>query len=440
MVFFATESMLTRLLRVLEHRTGIGEVMPALDSVRTIAIALVFGFHAHAFSGTPSLPLGPQGPDLAHLLQSGFLGVDLFFVLSGFLLILPWARAFYLGRPFPSPMGYYRRRILRIAPAYYAHLLVLFLVLVPWVYGLSFLLSGEGAWHVLAHAFFLQFLFPGTATGLGINGALWTLTIEAQFYLILPFVAPYFLGRRAWLGLGAALGIAIAWKALTAWVLADMALAVMEKTHPLWYDPFSTLAYAYPLPMVQMFLDNQFPAQAFHFAIGMACGNLYASHRYGRSTMPWMEGYPGGLMGLLAGATLLWMAWTLDQLDMALGFWRHAWHPLFALACALFILSLAFPNPLSRLFSRPALRLPGIVSYSLYLWHVPIFFLVFHHLYPLDLDGPWAFIYMAALCGSLAMAIAFLSYLLIEKPFMARREVIKRPALENLPGRVPGTG
>ncbi len=435
-----SDSVLAKLLHRLEHRTGLGEIMPGLDGIRAVAITLVFGFHAHAFSGSPSLPLWPQGPDLAHLLGSGFLGVDLFFVLSGFLLLLPWAKAFYLKRPSPSPGRYYRRRILRILPAYYVHLLVLFLFLVPWVYSFAFLFSGEGLWNLFAHAFFLQFLFPSTATGMGINGALWTLTIEAQFYLMLPLVAPFFLGKRAWAGLAAALAIALAWKYLSQPFLADMLLAVAEKTHPAWYDPFSITVHDYPPPMMGMFLNNQFPSQAFHFAIGMAFANLYAWHHYAGRKLAWMEGLWGGLIGLAAVMALLGMAWNLYRMDITSGLWHYAWHILFATVCAMLIGSIAFNNPLSRLFSIPLMRIPGIISYSLYLWHVPVFFVVFHHLYPLSLEGTQAFLYMAGVCGFVAGFIAFISYIWIEKPFMERREGSKKPALAYAPKQACETG
>jgi len=58
----------------------------------------------------------------------GFAGVDLFFVLSGFLLSLPFAEASLNGRPAPSKKRYFARRLLRVFPAYYAQLLIILIV------------------------------------------------------------------------------------------------------------------------------------------------------------------------------------------------------------------------------------------------------------------------------------------------------------------------
>ena len=94
-----------------------------LDGLRALAILLVLWCHLTAFGALRGLNVGPP---LLHLLGDfGFAGVFLFFILSGFLLFLPYARALLAGAAWPSARAFYRKRARRILPAYYLTLLVL---------------------------------------------------------------------------------------------------------------------------------------------------------------------------------------------------------------------------------------------------------------------------------------------------------------------------
>ncbi len=168
--------------------------IPALDGVRGIAILLVLTYH---FSW--ALGFGTQFPDraLGRVLSVGWAGVDLFFVLSGFLItgILLNAR---------EGSGYFRtfyaRRVLRIFPLYYGFLFMMIVVLPE----LPFLRDNHGLQtlrhHQLIYWTYLYnvaiSLHPGVDLGPYANGHLWSLAIEEQFYLIWPFVV-LVLGRRA---------------------------------------------------------------------------------------------------------------------------------------------------------------------------------------------------------------------------------------------------
>jgi peptidoglycan/LPS O-acetylase OafA/YrhL len=253
------------LLGRLDHYTPSVYVLPGVDGIRALAVLLVFTFHAHAFAGGSDLSVFGV-INLTPWLDRGFLGAQLFFVVSGFLLTLPWARAYYYrGNPI-SIRRFLRRRLLRIVPAYYVHLAVLFLALVPVVHSYDFLLSPEGGWNVLAHLSFAQFFLPSTATGVGINGALWTLSIEAQFYLVLPLMAGLFLGRRMLIGLALALVVLMLWRYLASHQLLQFALRSFADSHATFYEPTTRTPEGFSPFLVQMFLLNQFPAQVFHFA------------------------------------------------------------------------------------------------------------------------------------------------------------------------------
>ena len=77
------------------------------------------------------------------------------------------------------------RRVFRIAPAYYANIAILFLFFAAH----TRVFSAQGVKQVAANLTFTQYLFPGTASSLNVNGALWTLTIEMMLYLFMPLMA-----------------------------------------------------------------------------------------------------------------------------------------------------------------------------------------------------------------------------------------------------------
>ena len=181
--------------------------IPELDGLRGIAILLVMLFHfgavsAHGNDETPARSVARKVFDRA--VGTGWCGVDLFFVLSGFLITGILEESKGGPRYFRT---FYARRTLRIFPLYYAILIVVFLVLPPrpirgfgplppessqlwfWLYGANFLrvLHGPEACGVLEH--------------------FWSLAVEEHFYLIWPLVV-LCLSRRAAMGASMALVVA----------------------------------------------------------------------------------------------------------------------------------------------------------------------------------------------------------------------------------------
>ena len=154
--------------------------VPALDGVRGIAIAMVLLHHC----GWPRV-FG----------EGGWIGVDLFFVLSGYLItgILADTRE-SVGRG----RSFYVRRALRIFPLYYAVLFALFVV-APIVHPISWAqyraLVPEQAWYwTYLSDWRMAFAHPPTVTLLG---HFWTLSIEEQFYWVWPVVIWSLTGRAA---------------------------------------------------------------------------------------------------------------------------------------------------------------------------------------------------------------------------------------------------
>jgi peptidoglycan/LPS O-acetylase OafA/YrhL len=160
--------------------------MPELDTLRGIAVSLVVLFHGFGFSyGLKGLSGIPR--TFVGLTMEGWVGVNLFFVLSGFLitgiLLDTKLRADYYGR-------FYFRRALRILPLYYA-VLVLLLLLVR-----TGLVSRHVSWAFLG----LSAVYLSNVTTLfGVPmqyGVLWSLAVEEHFYLLWPMAVRVLSRRR----------------------------------------------------------------------------------------------------------------------------------------------------------------------------------------------------------------------------------------------------
>jgi peptidoglycan/LPS O-acetylase OafA/YrhL len=154
--------------------------VPQLDALRGLAILLVI-FH-NASEKFPALHL--QG-----LFANGWMGVDLFFVLSGFLItgILVDTK---LSEGYLK--NFYARRCLRIWPLYYSVILFMFVVL-PLLSRSEGRIIFEKSSPWWAYPLFLQnFLIPPVSTAAaGALGVTWSLAIEEQFYLVWPWIVKF---------------------------------------------------------------------------------------------------------------------------------------------------------------------------------------------------------------------------------------------------------
>lgn len=171
-------------LTIGSHRLSIAALpmtqkIPQLDAVRGIAILLVLIHNTDAF---PSL-------HLEAISTYGWMGVDLFFVLSGFLITGILLEAKQSESYFKN---FYARRCLRIWPLYYSLLIFMFLI-VPHLHPSDARNIFERSSPWWAYPLFLQnFLVAVPAEAAGALGVTWSLAIEEQFYLIWPLVVRFF--------------------------------------------------------------------------------------------------------------------------------------------------------------------------------------------------------------------------------------------------------
>jgi peptidoglycan/LPS O-acetylase OafA/YrhL len=358
--------------------------VPVLDSFRGLAALGILLYHCWLLSGEPALGAGP----LRDVLSSSFLAVTLFFVISGFVLFLPVARR---GGSFGPVAPYARRRAARILPAYYA-VLVLCLLAYPLLSTAAMGTRVSGG-SLVAHALFVQQearLLPGYsgALGFGVDPVLWTLSLEAAFYVALPLVAGAF-WRWPW----QAVVLAVAVGAAGRLILSDGSLGRTDSV-----------------------LLSSFPLHAADFAAGMGAALLYVRRRPpGWLAVGVAAACAAGALAALAvaggaDASVVRDGIRGDALLMAL-------LPL-AFAAAVAGTALA-PARVRRPLELPPLRWVGTVSFGVFLVHYPLLLFARTTL-DFDHDGSrGAFVALTAFALPASLLLGWLSWVAIERP--ARR-------------------
>jgi peptidoglycan/LPS O-acetylase OafA/YrhL len=196
--------------------TTSGGFIAEIDGLRFVAIGTVVLFHlaVNLMIKSPAAYTPPAGNVLATIARQGFHGVELFFIISGFILAVPFASHHLKGAPAVSLRGYFLRRVTRLEPPYIACMTLFF---VAWV-----TLKGHSADELLPHLgaslLYLHNLVYGTESP--INNVAWSLEIEIQFYLLVPLLASVFVIRERWLRRSVVGGVAaicavLAWAFVT---------------------------------------------------------------------------------------------------------------------------------------------------------------------------------------------------------------------------------
>ncbi len=409
--------------------------VPALDGLRAMAVLGVMLYHG----GAP-------------VAGGGFLGVDVFFVLSGFLitslLLGEWARTvtIKLGQ-------FWARRARRLLPA----LLVMLVGVAVFVK----LFSGPGQfaglrldslstlfyvanWHFIAAG---GNYFAATAQPSPLQH-MWTLSIEEQFYIVWPPVVLLLLhwgrklrpSRRLWPVLGVAVGGALA-SALDMRLSFQGGASVMrlyESTDTRSQDILIGAALAIgmamwaqhrtPLPPAPSPVGSRGGVVRAHPAAGTAGDFSPPPHRrdlrrrrglgikpitaWELSPSRFRAGLQGaGWLAVAAGVVTVWRTTGPGAFLFEGGYF------LFALGVALVIFCVITTqgDPLARSLGNPVFRYLGRISYGTYLWHVPLFALLTAD--RLHLAGyPLLAVRMAV-----TLVVATGSYYLVEEPIRRRR-------------------
>jgi peptidoglycan/LPS O-acetylase OafA/YrhL len=194
--------------RGLSRETSSGRFIPEMDGLRFVAITMVVVYHLNGYltAKTTFYEQGPMAqPDwLCRSALAGVHGVDLFFVISGFILALPFAAHHLAGPPAVSLRKYYLRRLTRLEPPYFVTIFLL-LALGIWIHpgAVAAILPHLAASLVYLH----NLIYGGQSTVLGVA---WSLEIEVQFYLLVPVLTLMFAIRSPRLRRSLLIGLTLA--------------------------------------------------------------------------------------------------------------------------------------------------------------------------------------------------------------------------------------
>ena len=354
--------------------------LPYLDGLRAVSILLVLGFHG----------MGPVSTWISDTF-AGWSGVDVFFVISGFLITALLVQE-QTDTGTVSFKGFYIRRVLRIAPAYYVFLAVRFLSK-GWAYRYGFLIAA-----VYLTNWDLGLKWDLT-NGTGLDHT-WSLAVEEQYYLLWPLTF-YLVGRRIVPFVVGTISVVYVWR---------FALLLGGAS---WIR-----------------LTGGFDTRIDCIMTGCLAALLWARPQ----TRAQIQGaLGGGWMPLVLALALFCSAQTLGHpsegpFQRQLLFWMVRL-PLHQSLVGLFILALCnHPTGVaSRLLSRPVLVWIGRLSYSLYLWHGFVFWGINGYISPrvgrflpegAALDCAMEVVRLAA-----ALLVASTSFYLVERPFLRLKKL-----------------
>lgn len=376
---------------------------PALEGIRGIAVLAVVAYHVTRLVLTRAESNWDE--EIAWgwwWVATGRFGVDVFFVLAGFLVVASWdsarRRTASLGA---AARDFGARRAWRVLPPYWVSLLVLVPLVAPQM-------LGAGGWADLLRLITVQQYFD-TDLPNQVNIVYWSLTTEVHFYLLVPVVAWLLHRVGGWPLVLAAVGLGLWW-------------SHSEGRGEL---PASFIG-----------------GRLHQFVIGAAAGQLVRDHLAGmpsrmvraviRPGVGWALVLAMGAIGVYHGSTYGRPETTHIEGTL---------HIVASFVLAAMVIRLVC-GPAGTVCDRPWLRFFGLISYSIYLWHYPV---LEHGLPVLGLASEGATTgslagLAAAMLVLLSLGAGLLAYLLIERPFLniqRRRQERRSEAAREDQGKAP---
>jgi peptidoglycan/LPS O-acetylase OafA/YrhL len=363
-----------------------------LDGLRGIAIALVVWFHVWQITWLPAdVSLFGTTLNFNWICEDGFVGVDLFFFISGFCLFYPHARARFDERPKQGLRTYAYRRIVKILPSYVFAIAAL--IALGWA---TFDSPLDEVKQIVLHLLFIHTFWDGSYGS--INGVLWSLATEVQFYIVFPLVA---------------------WAALRRPWPTFVALAVVANVY--------RLAVAHQYDVVHEM--DQLPGVLDLFGAGMLGAYLFRAcdvraPRLARRRALWTG---VAVLGCAAFVAILFSDFNARMLPG----WPMNWHvygrPVLCVAFLAITLGSLFAIPLwQRALGNPVLVFLSTISYNLYLWHQPVArALLVAHLPPWigasEHDDPVWGLHYSFVAFAAGLVVATAVTFAVERPLLRRR-------------------
>ena len=364
-----------------------------IDVLRGAAALTVVVYHAIHHLGWESFPV--TGPLL--WFRIGWMGVDLFFVISGLVIALAAFSMLDRLEAAGAPVGmtrtglgprvaFMRRRLRRIVPLHYLTCLVFV------AFSMPALMQAPDFWrNALTHLLFvhnLDWRYHGA-----INGPNWTIGVEMQFYLAMALLAPWLRTCRWWTISLVLIPLAWAWR----------------------YGVFATVPIDPEAgPFLRFVYVTQLPGVADQFAIGVLLARALRSERLRdrlAAPAPWLVGAVI-VAAVLAVWAMLTVFWSRAE------FWSHPGMVTFfrtgqSGAFALVVLAACLLNSRRALRATAPLRPFGVISYGIYLWHLPVLLAV------AGIEG-LAPVHGLAATLILTVSIAAVSWRWFERPLLGR--------------------
>ncbi|GGH31464.1 acyltransferase family protein [Paenibacillus segetis] len=383
------------------------------DGLRAIACLAVIGHHL-----TQKLAMIEQETwvqKLQSFLLMGNVGVSIFFVLSGFLLALPFWRKYLNDGEFPSIRQYIMRRAARIMPGYY----VAFFVCIV----LTFVLA-------LPHEYFWIRTLTGLTFTAGFHyvtffpsewiGPFWSISFEVFSYILMPLfmygLFCFFRKKRSFT------------LALLYWLAVFLIIMGGNYLIHHWFTPnedqrgwqFGLIGGA------KYWMPNYNVIGFFgHFTVGIIASGIVSKLQMAGSRRDHLRKI--GLFDLLSLGSLvisilfIWQVRNVPEFDWSLQN-QPFFFPYFTILMALFLVTAPYSRWVGNLLDNRFFRYTAKVSFGLYLWHTLFITLIsmywakdFKHMGVVQLDR-WAWISLGVVVASYIVATA--SYYFVEKPIM----------------------
>lgn len=376
-----------------------GEI-PELDGLRGIAIILVLLRHAVEPTYREYGTLVAVGNwDLAIPLLNGWMGVDLFFVLSGFLI------THHLLKRWPDEwstnfaLRYWGKRVLRTFPLYYAVVLLALFGVVP-------LFRPEVT--DVGYSMFVHFAFLQDYLGSDLVVAFWSLGVEEKFYIVCPFVL--YLLRNQQGARRVVVLVALAFLPLALRVARTLTLG----EHLLGYESFFWVVRS-----------------PFHLAmdglwVGTACALLLNARTLSNDSRSRAATIGFWISSLTLLACLLPVAWFDHGHYLASAIVLN----IVAISFGGLLLSVCLgKTPIDRFLRVRWLRIIAVLSYSIYLIHLmlaPLAGALSSALLPAGSHSPWVqFLAFLPVFVGLSVAVAMVLHFIVEKPFLLLKDRIR---------------
>jgi peptidoglycan/LPS O-acetylase OafA/YrhL len=358
---------------------------PNINFLRALAAILVLVYHVIELTEWKSFPV--KGPLLSFRL--GWLGVDLFFVISGFVIGLS-AIKLYRDSQDNYHKTFVRRRLARIAPLYFFTAILFLALLAPDLWKMK---TKELLAHIGAHAAFVHNWFYKTHGS--INGPNWSVAAEMQFYLLALLLCPVLSKVKPWKILF--WGIVIAW---------------ISRFAAFWWTMERGNTYR------TFIFSSQVPGMADEFAFGIFLARLFLDGTLRSWAGKWERSRLLAIAGILFAGLVVWF-WGMSIFWKNSHYWTNVfmvtfWRTTVAMSFASLVALLCLLPDLTRhWFSKP-LHYLGEISYGLYLWHLIVILSLKKLVAP---ENPILFLNLSL---GLTFILAVLSWHLLEKP-MAKR-------------------